>query len=60
MRVVHIECIVMRAARWILIFVDVAELRIGPEQLPLLNRGLVKTAAARGNLTEERVRNLGQ
>src|SRR6266536_3258936 len=50
----------MRTARGILIFVNVAELRVGSKQLPLLNRGLIKAAAARGDLAEEWVWNLSQ
>src|SRR6478672_9615986 len=50
----------MRTTRGILAFVNITEFRVGPEQLPLLNRGLIKTAAAQGDVAEERIWNLIQ
>ena len=56
MGVVHVQGVVMRTASRILGFVNVAEFRIRPEQLPLCNRGLIEAATARGDVAEEWVR----
>ena len=60
MRVVHLQSVVVRVARCSVSLVDIAEFRMGTEQLPLSNRGQIEAAAARGDFAEERVRYLSE
>ena len=58
MRVVYVQGVVVRTARRILVFVNVAEFRIRPKQLPLSNGRLIKAATARSDVAKKWVGDL--
>ena len=58
MGVIHVQRVVPAIAGGRLVLIDIAELRMGPEQLALRNRGPVEATTAGGDDSKERVGNL--
>ena len=58
MGVIHVQRVVPAIAGGRLVLIDIAELRMGPEQLALRNRGPVEATTAGSDESEERVGNL--
>ena len=58
MGIVHIQRIIPPIAGRVIVLIDIAEFRIGPEQLALLNRGLSRPQPLEVIGSEERVGNL--